>query len=182
MGRTQRLLDMLEMRNSMADPPERHFLVIDAARDPSIFDFLHDHQDELMVQCLYKGDAASELAEVAPYLMALEGADTAPARRFLDEGWGRSRFILLCANMAFDDLRLHLRKLTFAQMPDGAAVLFRFYDPRVTRVFLPTCDTAQLQRFFGPVTRIITEAPDPSQALWFDFAGDGLETGTMDLD
>lgn len=182
MGWTQRLVDMLAIRNSMVDPPERHFLVIDAARDPSIFDFLVDHQDELTTQCLYKGDAASELAEVAPYLMALDGTDATPARRFLDEGWGQSRFILLCTTLAFDDLRLHLRKLTFAQMPDGAAVLFRFYDPRVTRIFLPTCDTAQLSRFFGPITRIITEGVDPSQALWFDFAGGQLETGTMGLD
>ncbi len=182
MGGPNRLMELLALRNSVADPPENHFLVIDAARDPSIFEFLHDNQDELTVQSLYKGDAASALAEVAPYLMALAGAETAPARRFLDEGWGKARYILLCTTVAFDDLRLHLRKLTFAQMPDGAAVLFRFYDPRVTRIFLPTCDRTQLARFFGPVTRIITEAADPSQALWFDFTGEMLETGIVDLD
>lgn len=178
MGRGERLIATLEARNAVADPPERHFLVIDAARDPCIFDFLLEHQEELTVQCLYKGEAAAELATVAPYLLALEG----PARRFLADGWGRGRFILLCVPVGFDDLRLHLRKLTFAQLPDGAAVLFRFYDPRVTRVFLPTCDPAQLARFFGPVVRIISEAPDPSQALWFDFADGQLETGTIDLD
>lgn len=182
MGRAERLINTLEVRNTVADPPERRFLVIDAARDPSIFDFLHEHQDELTVQCLYKGDAAVELAEVAPYLLALDGPADGPAVRFLAEGWGGGRFILLCTSAGFDDLRLHLRKLTFAQMPDGAAVLFRFYDPRVTRIFLPTCDPAQLARFFGPVARIVAEAPDPSQALWFDFTDGRLETEFIDLD
>lgn len=181
MERTERLLDIMRARNAALDPPERCFLVVDAASDPSIFPFLYAHQDELTVQSLYKGEAAAELAEVAPYLLALDEND-GPARKFVAQGWGHHRFILLCTAAGFDDMRQHLRKLTFAQMPDGEAVLFRFYDPRVTRIFLPTCDGAQLARFFGPASRIVTETQDPVRAACFDFRDGRLEAGTIALD
>ena len=40
---------------------------------------------------------------------------------------------------------------------DGKSLYFRYYDPRVFRVFLPTCDREQLGTMFGPVGRYYVE-------------------------
>jgi hypothetical protein len=40
----------------------------------------------------------------------------------------------------------------------GKRVLFRFYDPRVMRVFIPTCDAEQRKEFFGKIESIYVES------------------------
>jgi len=51
----------------------------------------------------------------------------------------------------------HLRKFLIVSTEDGRELYFRFYDPRVLRVFLPTCDRDQLKEFFGPIEAFIAE-------------------------
>lgn len=46
-------------------------------------------------------------------------------------------------------------------------MLFRFYDPRVLRLYLPSCTTEELDRVFGSVERFILE----------DGSGEMLELG-----
>jgi hypothetical protein len=53
------------------------------------------------------------------------------------------------------------------QTADRRKLLFRYYDPRVLRVFLPTCDPAQLWQIFGPIQRFDMEGADSSQFLRF---------------
>jgi hypothetical protein len=51
---------------------------------------------------------------------------------------------------------------------DGERVFFRFYDPRVLRVYLPTCeDEANLRSVFGPVGRFYMEGENPETILEF---------------
>ena len=42
---------------------------------------------------------------------------------------------------------------------------FRYYDPRVLRVYLPTCNARELQTVFGPVLRYLVEDEKPT-GLW----------------
>ena len=51
--------------------------------------------------------------------------------------------------------------------PSGKQVYFRFYDPTVLRLFLPTCLSKEIEEFFGPVKQILMEADDPKMALHF---------------
>jgi hypothetical protein len=39
-------------------------------------------------------------------------------------------------------------------------MLFRFYDPRVLRVYLPTCWPGELTRMFGPVESFVMESAE----------------------
>src|SRR5919206_403386 len=41
---------------------------------------------------------------------------------------------------------------------DGTPLYFRYYDPRVLNVFLPTCSGAQLKEMFGPVDAFVAES------------------------
>jgi hypothetical protein len=51
----------------------------------------------------------------------------------------------------------HLRKFLIVQSEEGKEMYFRYYDPRVLRVFLPTCEPAQLKEFFGPIEAFLAE-------------------------
>ncbi len=53
---------------------------------------------------------------------------------------------------------------------------FRFYDPRVLRIFLPTCDRSQILEFFGPVKIFICEDEDPEHILLFSHQNGELVT------
>jgi hypothetical protein len=130
------------------------FALVDAARDERIYPALLKADCEWL--CLYRGDAAVTMAEVAPYLVELD-----PHARFtswlLEQGWGNSWCVFLHASVARERLQAHFRRLVMAQLPDGKLVYFRFYDPRVLRAYLPTCTEEEAAAFFSPVERFIVE-------------------------
>ena len=53
-----------------------------------------------------------------------------------------------------EGLRRHFRDLLMMKLPDQKQVYFRFYDPRVLRLFLPTCTAQEIGLIFGPVITI----------------------------
>ena len=63
--------------------------------------------------------------------------------------------------------------------PDLEPLYFRYYDPRVLRAWLPTCDPAQLAEFFGPVEFFIAEDEAPSRAFAWSLADGQLVTQTV---
>jgi len=132
----------------------RAYAILDAARDDGIYPALLAADCEW--QCLYRGDAAVTMAEVAPYLVALD-----PASKFtpwlLEKAWGNSWGVFFVATVKMEALRAHFRRFIMARLPDGRSVYFRFYDPRVLRVYLPTCTTEEREMLFGPVLRFVME-------------------------
>lgn len=148
-----------------AGVPQRVFAILDAARDPRIYPALISADCDWL--CLYRGEAAARMAEVAPYLVELH-----PLASFtwwlLAEGWGNSWGVFVNADLPLERLQAHFRRFLMVQLPDGKTVYFRFYDPRVLRVYLPTCDAAEREAFWGPVKTFIVEAADGREAV--DFA------------
>lgn len=135
------------------------YAVLDAARDERIYPRLRQLSATEHVVGLYQGRTASELASVAPYLVCLGSTD----RVFdwlWDEGWGESWGIFVWSLVSPQRLREHFRRLNMVQTEDRQRLLFRFYDPRVLRAFLPTCDAAQLREMFGPVAAYMAESGD----------------------
>ncbi len=134
--------------------PSHVFALIDAAADNAIYPALLAADCPWL--CLYRGNAAITMAEVAPYLVHLE-----PSARFtrwlLQNGWRRSWMVFAIAAVPIDRLQAHFRRLVMARLPDGRNVFFRFYDPRVLRVYLPTCTEEELRMVFGPVERYVME-------------------------
>lgn len=53
--------------------------------------------------------------------------------------------------------RLHFKKRLRVQTEAGRQPAFRYYDPRVLNIYLPTCTGQELRTFFGPVTRLLAE-------------------------
>lgn len=133
------------------------YSILDAARDERIYPGLRRLAATEEIICLYQGPTATELATVAPYLVCLGTGDRV-FNWLWDEGWGESWGIFVWSLVSPQQLRTHFRRLTMVSTEGGQRLLFRFYDPRVLRDFLPTCDASQCQELFGPVTRFAYEA------------------------
>lgn len=132
------------------------YAVLDAARDDKVLASLVGAETNF--RSLYEGWQAQSLADVAPYLVALP-LDGPYLDRLLDEGFGRAWGVFLSSDLPFDEVRRHLRQHLRVTDEDGRHLLFRWYDPRVLRAYLPTCTPYEAQVFFGPIERMFCEGP-----------------------
>lgn len=131
------------------------FAVLDAARERQVLRLLQQGGEEY--ESLYEGPEKKELAEVAPYVVSLP-RDSALLEQLVRRGWGRSWGFFLASRLPFKETRRHLRK--FLMVKDEVTrkqLYFRFYDPRVLRLFLPTCTAEQRTAILGPLEYLLVE-------------------------
>lgn len=144
--------------------------ILDCARDPKIY--LALLESKLEFRCLYSGKLPRELEMVAPHLVELSPTNRLISR-WLDEGWGQSWGVMLkIADAA--NLRIHLRKFLKVRDEQGRSLVFRYYDARVLRAYLPSCLQGELKAVFGPITAYIVEAQDGNGLVEYRFDGQKL--------
>ena len=148
------------------------YAILDAARDIRVLSLLIQHKEPC--QSLYEGQQGAKLAQVAPYLVRLV-KDSPLLEALVNEGWGKSWGVYLSSTSAFHEVRRHLRHFLEVNLPSGEQVYFRFYDPRVIRVFLPTCTPEDTTQFFGPIQNYLVEDETPEQLLRFVNTGQGSQ-------
>lgn len=151
------------------------FAMLDGAANPKLLDYLYRLQPPF--ECLYRGELAPDMAHVAPYLAQLEEGSEFTTW-ILEQGWGKHWGLLAIAPCDLDTLRRHLRRFLTVHTEEGKPLLFRFYDPRVLRTYLPTCNAGELADFFGPVQAYVMEAESPDQFLRFELADGKLKQTT----
>lgn len=166
---------LLQLLRSQTEPL---YALLDAARDPQVLELLRDTTEEY--QSLYEGDTQEELAEVAPYLIHLPPS-SAFTETLLRKGWGKSWGVFLTSKETFKTIRKHFRFLQFVEDEDGQELYFRFYDPRVLRVYLPACNANELRAFFGLAGSYIIEDESPLTALHLKESGDQLQIRRLAL-
>jgi hypothetical protein len=154
------------------------FAVIDGASVQGLLDKLYGLQPEFA--CLYRGELAPDMAEVAPYLVRLERASEF-ADWLVSEGWGKHWGVFALAHASLREMRRHFRSFLTVYDPEGKPLLFRYYDPRVLRVYLPTCDARELETIFGPVGAYLLEGVDPGDLLRFELSSGALQQRTKPL-
>jgi pSer/pThr/pTyr-binding forkhead associated (FHA) protein len=137
------------------------FALLDAARAPGVLEALRVHSE--IHYSLYDGAEGESLDEVAPYLVQLN-ARSPLTELLVRQHWGQSWGIFLWALTDFKSLRRQLRRFLIVQDAKRKDMYFRFYDPRVLRVFLPTCTPDELSDFFGPIASFLIEAAEPAHA------------------
>jgi hypothetical protein len=153
------------------------WMIVDAARDQRIFGMLLDcfysgHT------CLFSGAIAPELKIAAPYLVQLE-YDDEKTKRFISQAWGNSWGVFLRCSSRPETLRRHLRGFLVVRDPSGRKMLFRYYDPRVLRVYLPTCTAEELRTVFGPIECFRMEDENAGTMLEFGFDREELVTNRI---
>lgn len=163
------VLDYLFSPQHFAEGEHLAVAILDGASVNDLAQKLFE-EDELKYECLFSGDLEPDIAEVAPYLVQFE-ADSDFAE-WVSSGWGEhwGVFAVLPAELDLAEARRHFRKHNMVYGPDNQPLYFRWYDPRVMRVFLPTFDVEQLQEFFGPVLRFIAEGETPDHGFAFSLA------------
>ncbi|HZF50791.1 MAG TPA: DUF4123 domain-containing protein [Polyangiaceae bacterium] len=131
------------------------FAILDAGRSARIRTLLAEAVDEY--RSLHDGIEAVTMADVAPYLTRLQ-KDSHLLGRLVDEGWGQSWGVYFTSPAPFRDVRAHLQRLLVVKTKEDDRLLqFRFYDPRVLRVFLPTCTVRQTGEIYSDIERFVCE-------------------------
>ncbi|HEY1815462.1 MAG TPA: DUF4123 domain-containing protein [Kofleriaceae bacterium] len=140
--------------------PHALYAVIDAARAPRAFSIARR-----LGESLFDGAEAQALQEVAPYVIAL-----APSHwlfhELIAEMWGNAWGVFATSRAPLSHVRAHLQRV----MNVEPGRMFRFYDPRVLRAFVPVCTRDELDDLFGPIERFIIESRSPTWA--WEFARD----------
>ena len=154
------------------------FAVLDGASAPDLVKGLFEHEPEYC--CLYRGELSPDMALVAPYLVRLEAGEKF-TEWVLTEGWGAHWGIFLHTATTLRALRDHFREFHTVELPDQRTVLFRYYDPRVLRSFLPPCNPAELRSFFGPIQSFIAEGDTPETGFRLALAGQALKPEPFQL-
>ncbi len=158
--------------------PEPLFALLDAARDPRVLELLRASEAEY--QSLYEGEKGRELDDYAPYLVNLPLQSKA-LETLAREGWGESWGLFLTSDRPFAKVRRYLRQFLLVKDERGRELYFRFYDPRVMRVYLPTCDAVEAGRMFGPISRYLVEADKHDALLQFTASEQGAAQQRLPL-
>lgn len=126
--------------------------------------------------CLHRGALSPEAARAAPYLAELK-----PESPFTDwllteasdawPGWG----VLSVSMLPLLRVREHWRSLGEVSLPDGKRRSWRWHDPEVLRIVLPTLTPGQLDEVFAPAQQLVLVEP----ARWTFLS---LENGLLATD
>lgn len=113
---------------------------------------------------LYRGSAEEEFWDVAPYLIRIDSAVLEWLKTCTGkEGWG----VLVASPASLENLRRHFRHYLKVSSPEGKIWLFRFYDPRVLKLFIPACTAQEIRAFYGPVAAWGIAPPNVESATFY---------------
>ncbi len=155
------------------------FAVLDGASIHGLRKLLHEAKPKH--ECLYLWALSDDMADAAPYLVQLE-QESPFTQTVLERGWGKHWGIFAMSETGIRDLRQHFRRYLTVYAPDGKPLLFRYYDPRVLRAYLPTCNPEEIGKLFGPVKAFFAEAEKPAALLRFEQHAGQLVQRQRDLE
>ena len=147
------------------------FTIADGAQDKRLYGAVDASRQDRC--CLYSverrwggQDLPWQLLMTAPYLVELDPEEEF-TRYVLRNGWDHHWGIFFRADSGIQKVRRHFRDLLTVRDDKGRKLMFRYYDPRVLRAYLPTCLPSELRQIFGPVDVFIVPGDDPETAMVF---------------
>lgn len=130
---------------------------------------------------MYRAPEDAQQEESAPVLIGYESGDA--FGQWFGQSSGDAVGISIESEAGPEAVQKHLRRFLMVQFEgDNRPVYFRYYDPAILRVFLPTCTETELQTLFGPIQAFWTEGEEPGRWLRFTHQNGQLvrqETGTI---
>ncbi|UFS70707.1 DUF4123 domain-containing protein [Geomonas sp. RF6] len=173
----QRAVNILKT-HLFSGEPRTVFAILDGASVPDLPGHLAAFEPEYV--CLYRGELEPDLAEMAPYLAVLE-RHSPFTEWVLTNGWGKHWGVFGTAEADLGTLRKHFRQFLIVHDESGKSLYFRYYDPRVCRIYLPTCNSDELKTVYGPVTSYLTEDDDAETAEKLFLTGSTLREEKISL-
>jgi hypothetical protein len=153
--------------------------ILDGARDERIVravDRSHQHKC-----CLFAGNISPQLKVVAPYMARFDHGEEL-SELVLENGWGNAWGVFFSSSAQLETLRKHFRMFLRVTDEAGRRLLFRFYDPRVLSIYLPTCNNEELTTIFGPIDRFVVEKGEGAEAVEYRFSGVRLKLRSLRSD
>lgn len=154
------LFGQLEEIRDSAGLPLHTYAILDASKVMGLVEKLEasglDHV------CLFKGVAAEELRDVAPYLVRLCEASPFTRNLFTRSNeprhlWDREPGVYLRSRGSLDALWAHFRKFVRIKSESGAWMFQRFWEPSVFgEYFVRVQPTAGVSKLFAPNSHNIT--------------------------
>jgi len=151
------------------------FAIIDSARDPRIEPMLR--RTGLELQCLFAGALSPALRAAAPYVVRLSPT-AALTRQLFESGWQDHWCVLACTapDVTLQQLHRHLRTLLRVRDESGRKLMFRFYDPRILRAYLPSCTVGEAMAVFGPISEFACACEESEAVIGFARGASGVRT------
>ena len=131
--------------------------IVDSARNDEVFRYLVT--GDVKYKSLFEDTMDVQSYGVSGFLV--ECKKESPLFQWMTtEAWGDSCCIFFTSKSSFDVLFSHFQKFNRVYLEEDDVVLFRFYDPRVLRTYLPTCNRFEIETFFGEVHSFFAESND----------------------
>jgi len=162
--------DLVELvRNRIfSDPDLNVYAVLDGASAKGLLGLLA--QSGARHYCLMPGNLEPDMMEVSGHVVELS-PEANTTNWLLREGWGKHWGVFASSPASLIEVRGHCRMLFRAHDEQGKPLMFRFYDPRVLRVFLPSCNKREQAETFGPVAAWYMEGENPDSMVSLSWEG-----------
>ncbi len=162
----QRVLEYLKQL------PSPLFALLNAGIEQHVPHFLMGSGEPF--QFLSEGLAVEQMQPPSVYLAQFTPS-SALLPRLIREGWGKPWVTFVTCSHPVPELAKHLRNLMLMSTADGRPFYFRYFDPRILQLLLPTFTPQELSQFFGPLhTFLIADPADPARLLEFGVTPQGL--------
>lgn len=146
------------------------YAIMDAALMPDLLTRLEN--EELNHRCLFKNEAAEDLADVAPYLVELPRDENLTRDLFtkMDEPrdshyYVKDSCIFLQSNSGFDALWAHLRKFTKIRNEEDKWHYLRFWDPSFRNYIIDHPQGPFPRGFFDHINAVICRLSDDQWSI-----------------
>jgi hypothetical protein len=133
--------------------------LLDAYDNPAVPQKVQELGQEFAVS-LFVGAAEKKCWDLAPYLIAVQEATLDWMMQTI---WNAPCGVFILSRSGLETLRTHFRRFLIVQLPDGERWYFRYYDPRILKIYLSNCHADELEVFFGPVRAFGVPEPESDQ-------------------
>lgn len=122
------------------------FAILDSCALPGTVNKAKELGEERAIS-LFNQTTLEDYYAVAPYLFKVDQSTV----QWISDISGEAASILIFAKPVFQELLPHLQHFLMVSLPDKRRWFFRYYDPRILRAYLPSCQPAELHQFYGPI-------------------------------
>lgn len=141
------------------------YAIVDSARNDEVFKFLLT--DDINYRSLFDGKMDIKLFGVSGFLVECKKVSTL-LKWLTTEAWGTSCSIFLISKSSFIEVLKHFQKFIRVYLEGDDVVYFRYYDPRILRIYLPTCNNKEIRSFFGEIESFFVESENPEVLTEFE--------------
>ena len=150
-------METQKLKNYLFSETSRLYCILDGASVPDLP--MRLYETNTPNYCLFRGELEPELLYAAPYVAVLLPG-SAFSEWVLGESSGKHWGIFAHCRHSIKEMRRHCRALVNVYDEKGNPMVFRYYDPRVLRKFLPTCKGEELETLFGKIETLFAETED----------------------